>query len=134
MAVVLLDPPHPWLLPLLVLLVLLEVGAALGKRQWCQALAKEVKGLTIRKVDVMLQMNKVRGRVGGLVCMGGRVHTPNDGDDRSCSCQPMLCAGTRLTNDQTSIYPHTYMYMYTYKNHSWASRRTSSRSPSWSGS
>ena len=60
MPVVLLDPPHPWLLPLLLLLLLIEVGAALGKRQWCAALAKEVKALTIRKVDVMLQMNKVR--------------------------------------------------------------------------
>lgn len=59
MPVVLLDPPHPWLLPLLLLLALLEVGAALGKRQWCAGLAKEVKALTIRKVDVMLQMNKV---------------------------------------------------------------------------
>lgn len=67
MAVVLLDPPHPWLLPLLVLLVLLEVAAALGKRQWCQALAKEVKGLTIRKVEVMLQMNKVRCGVAAVV-------------------------------------------------------------------
>lgn len=59
MVVVLLDPPHPWLLPLLLLLVLLEVAAAMGKRQWCQVLAKEVKELTIRKVEVMLQMNKV---------------------------------------------------------------------------
>jgi hypothetical protein len=61
MPVVLLDPPHPWLLPLLALLVLLEVGMALGKRRWCEALAKEVKALTMRKVEVMLQMNKVRG-------------------------------------------------------------------------
>lgn len=72
MAVLLLDPPHPWLLPLLALLVLFEVGAALGKRQWCQALAKEVKGLTIRKVDVMLQMNKVSSHTQHTMTHAGR--------------------------------------------------------------
>lgn len=99
MAVILLDPPHPWLLPLLLLLVLLEVGAALGKRQWCQALAKEVKELTIRKVEVMLQMNKVGA------CLRPHPRLQN----QSMSARPQCCIGLTRRAFRLSPIPHVQL-------------------------
>lgn len=59
MPISLVHPPSPYLLPLLLLLVVLELALILGKKQRCKPLALEIKGLTLRKVNVIIATKSV---------------------------------------------------------------------------
>ena len=60
MAITLLEPPSPYLLPVLVFIVLFELALVLGKKQRCKSLALEIKTLTLRKFEIVVAMKSVR--------------------------------------------------------------------------
>lgn len=55
-----LEPPSPYLLPLLLFIVLFELALLLGKKQRCKGLALEIKALTLRKFEIAVAMKSVR--------------------------------------------------------------------------
>jgi len=61
MAITLLEPPSPYVLPLLFFVVLFEVLLILGKRQRCKPLALNIKALTLRKYELAVAMKGVSG-------------------------------------------------------------------------
>ena len=61
MAITLLEPPSPYLLPLLFFVVLFEVLLILGKRQRCKPLTLNIKALTLRKYELAVAMKGVSG-------------------------------------------------------------------------
>lgn len=67
MAITLLEPPSPYLLPLLFFVVLFEVLLILGKRQRCKPLTLNIKALTLRKYELAVAMKGVSARgCGGM--------------------------------------------------------------------
>ena len=75
MAITLLEPPSPYLLPLLFFVVLFEVLLILGKRQRCKPLALNIKALTLRKYELAVAMKGVSdrwssSRMAGMVMRG----------------------------------------------------------------
>lgn len=77
MAITLLEPPSPYLLPLLFFVVLFEVLLILGKRQRCKPLTLNIKALTLRKYELAVAMkgvsarNRSRRRAGVSLVWGG---------------------------------------------------------------
>ena len=55
----LIEAPNPLLLPLLIFLIMMELGLVLIKKQWCKRLAAEIKDLTVRKYDIIVHIKSV---------------------------------------------------------------------------
>jgi len=62
MAITLLEPPSPYLLPLLFFVILFEALLILGKKQRCKPVALNIKALTLRKYELAVAMKGVSAR------------------------------------------------------------------------
>lgn len=62
--IILESAPSPWLLPVLLFLIAVEVGFILGRRWFSEPLASQVSSLAVRKYELLMSIKMVGATAG----------------------------------------------------------------------